>query len=96
MGFSDKMYKYLFKITVEPLVLILLLGFSFGNTTELVGGYYKTCELFFGSDIGTDCNHLAENHKSEISVQETYTEWQTWYLIATFVPALPVDIMISE
>ncbi len=76
--------------------MLLFIGFPFGSITNLIGGYYKTCELYFGNDIGTDFNNLGENHNSEISVQKTYTEWQTWYLIATLVPALPVDIMISE
>ncbi len=96
MGFSEKMLKYLKMITVEPVVLILFIGVSFGMLTNLIGGYYKTCELFFGPEIGTDCTHLADNHDSEISVQKTYTEWQTWYLIASLAPGIPVTIMIGE
>ncbi len=96
MGFARKITGYMTLITMEPALIILFSGLAFANITTLIGGYYKTCQLYFDTDIGTDCNNLAENHASEISVQKTYTGWQTWYLLAALLPAIPVDLIISE
>ncbi len=96
MGFARKITGYLSLITVEPAAFILFIGMAFAGITNLIGGYYKTCQLYFDTEIGTDCNNLAENPESEISVQKTYTGWQTWYLAAALLPAIPVDLIISE